>query len=89
MTGIQFTQGGQGITSYVGPPSSQQGEQVVYQSTNKPQASQNPTYSVQSSQGTVTAIIAPGAQQTTSNASHSVQIHQSNVQPQVLMIVSI
>ena len=87
MTGIQLTQGGQGITSYVGPPASQPAlneasQQAVYQST-KPQATQPPTYSVQSNPGTVTAILAPGSQQTTANVGHSVQIHQSNVQPQV------
>jgi len=88
MTGIQLTQGGQGITSYVGPPASQPAlneasQQAVYQST-KPQATQPPTYSVQSNPGTVTAILAPGSQQTTANVGHSVQIHQSNVQPQII-----
>ena len=77
------------MTSFVGPSTSQPSlsetsQQVVYQN-NKSQGNQNPAYSVQSSPGTVTAILAPGTQHTTANASHSVQIHQSSVQPQVFI----
>ena len=87
MTGIQFTQGGQGITTYIGPPTSQPAmnqspQPTAYQNT-KPPSNPQQTYSVQSVPGAVTAILAPASQQTSATSSHTVQIHQSNVQPQV------
>ena len=91
MTGVQFTQGGQTITTYITPASHVTNQPTASQQAPQPPkttSSQQPTYSLQTlPAGAVTAILAPGSHPTPVTTGQTVQIHQSPVQPQVLILI--